>query len=540
MLEIDVMKEIYPDDGQVDALAGDLSLIDVDQFHGIELGEFPVRIAEAALWMMDHIMNNRLSLAFGQTYVRIPLRASPRIRHGDALEIDWTDLLAPEDCSFVFGNPPFAGAKLQTAEQRAQLRRVAALGGSGGTLDYVAAWFIKAGEYVRASKARIGFVATNSITQGEQVAQLWPILFGRCALEIAYAHRTFAWGSDARGKAHVHVVIVGLDQRKSARAKKRLFAYPDINGEPEETRHAALSPYLFDAGGLSDPHLTVREERRPVNGMRKLVIGSKPIDGGHYIFDAPKNGPRCWPPSRVLRPSCALLSARASTCRAPGAGFSPCMTPRPTCWRACRGCANGSPPSARSGRPAKASLRGSWRKRPRSTMSTSCPPRPSSSFPKPARSDASTCPSVGWSRRPVPSNALRVIGRRDAGRFRAADLGHAHGVAAPNRRAAEESTAAIPSASSTTPSRCRLRTLICHGWSRSRKPFSMPGPRTGARRSPISTTATGCRPSWAGRIGISTARWTGSIAAPAFLLNTSVSNACSRSMKRCARHSGPR
>ena len=288
MLEIDVMKEIYPDDGQMDALADDLSLINVNQFHGIELGEFPVRIAEAALWMMDHIMNNRLSLAFGQTYVRIPLRASPRIHHRDALEIDWTDLLAPEDCSFVFGNPPFVGAKLQTAEQRAQLRRVAALGGSGGTLDYVAAWFVKAGEYLRASKARIGFVATNSITQGEQVAQLWPVLFGRCALEIAYAHRTFAWGSDARGKAHVHVVIVGLDQRKSARAKKRLFAYPDINGEPEETRHAALSPYLFDAGGLSDPHLTVREERRPVNGMRKLVIGSKPIDGGHYIFDAEK------------------------------------------------------------------------------------------------------------------------------------------------------------------------------------------------------------------------------------------------------------
>ena len=197
-------------------------------------------------------------------------------------------MLAPEDCSFVFGNPPFAGAKPQTPEQRAQLRRVAALGRSGGTLDYVAAWFIKAGEYVRASEARIGFVATNSITQGEQVAQLWPVLFDRCALEIAYAHRTFAWGSDARGKAHVHVVIVGLDQRKRARAEKQLFAYPDINGEPEETRHAALSPYLFDASGLSDPHLTVRKERQPVNGMRKLVIGSKPIDGGHYIFDAEK------------------------------------------------------------------------------------------------------------------------------------------------------------------------------------------------------------------------------------------------------------
>ena len=102
----------------------------------------------------------------------------------------------------------------------------------------------------RASNARIGFVATNSITQGEQVAQLWPVLFGRCKLEIAFAHRTFAWGSDARGKAHVHVVILGLDRRENVRPEKRLFGYPDINGEPEESRHTALSPYLFDAGRL--------------------------------------------------------------------------------------------------------------------------------------------------------------------------------------------------------------------------------------------------------------------------------------------------
>ena len=98
-------------------------------------------------------------------------------------------------------------------------------GGSGGTLDYVTAWFIKAGEYIQRSEAQIGFVATNSITQGEQVAQLWPILFDRCALEIAFAHRTFAWGSDARGVAHVHVVIIGLVKRSAAAREKRLFSY---------------------------------------------------------------------------------------------------------------------------------------------------------------------------------------------------------------------------------------------------------------------------------------------------------------------------
>ena len=185
----------------------------------------------------------------------------------------------------MFGNPPFVGAKFQTSGQRAQVRRIAALGKTGGTLDYVTAWFLKAGEYVQSGNARIGFVATNSITQGEQVAQLWPVLFDRFKLEIAFAHRTFAWGSDARGKAHVHVVIVGLDKREHARAGTRLFSYPDINGEPEESQHAMLSPYLFDAGGLADPHLTVCSESNPINGARKLIIGSKPIDGGHYIFN---------------------------------------------------------------------------------------------------------------------------------------------------------------------------------------------------------------------------------------------------------------
>ncbi|MDE0028389.1 MAG: class I SAM-dependent DNA methyltransferase [Deltaproteobacteria bacterium] len=288
LLEIEVIREIRDATAAPTQVVLDTawqSVVDVDQFYGIELGEFPSRIAETALWMMDHIMNNRLSLEFGQSYARIPLAKSPHIVHGDALEADWSELLLPDRCSFVLGNPPFVGAKYQTAEQRAQVRGIAALGKGGGTLDYVAAWFIKAGEYVKGSTARLGFVATNSITQGEQVAQLWPILFERCKLEIAFAHRTFAWGSDARGKAHVHVVILGLDRREAVRNEKRLFSYPDINGEPEESGHAVLSPYLFDASGLSDPHLVVREESAPINGVGRLISGTQPIDDGEYILN---------------------------------------------------------------------------------------------------------------------------------------------------------------------------------------------------------------------------------------------------------------
>ncbi|MXW79171.1 MAG: class I SAM-dependent DNA methyltransferase [Gemmatimonadetes bacterium] len=284
-LEIEVLRELHPS-GQLSAFAELLSVVNVDQFYGIEISEFPARIAETALWMMDHIMNNRLSLEFGQTYARIPLEKSPHIMHGDALETDWSELLPPEACSYLLGNPPFVGAKFQSPEQREQVRRIAALGKSGGTLDYVTAWFIKAGEYVQQSAAPLGFVATNSITQGEQVAQLWPILFDRCKLDIAFAHRTFAWGSDARGTAHVHVVIIGLGKRGDAPREKRLFSYDAPKSDPQESQHAALSPYLFDAGGLTDSRVVVKESAQALNGLPKLIIGSKPIDGSHYIFNA--------------------------------------------------------------------------------------------------------------------------------------------------------------------------------------------------------------------------------------------------------------
>lgn len=287
LLEIELLKALYPS-GQLDLEAAALSKVDVDQFYGIEIDEFPARIAETAMWMMDHIMNNRLSQEFGQVFARIPLKAAPHIHggpeEGDALEIDWATVLPPERCSYVLGNPPFLGAKIQSEKQREQVRRIAALGKSGGTLDFVAAWFIKAGAYVQASRARIGFVSTNSITQGEQVAQLWPILFDRYGLEIAFAHRTFNWGSDARGKAHVHVVAIGLNRRDDEPAEKRLFSYPDINGEPEESRHTALSPYLFDASKLTDRHLVVREISSPLSGQPRMITGTKPIDGGQYIF----------------------------------------------------------------------------------------------------------------------------------------------------------------------------------------------------------------------------------------------------------------
>lgn len=283
-LELRALKLRYPDGGMNAAL---MSRVTVDQFYGIEIGEFPAKIAEVAMWMADHLANNWMNEAFNTNYARIPLKGGATILHGDALETDWSSLLTPDKCSYIMGNPPFIGAKFQTDEQRAQVRRIAGLGGSGGTLDYVAAWFIKAGQFVQAnSRIRVGFVSTNSITQGEQVAQLWPILFDRFGLEIAFAHRTFAWGSEARGKAHVHVVIIGLAHRDNEPKEKRLFSYPDIRRDPVESRHGALTAYLFDAKTASNRHLVVRSSSRPLSDQGELGYGSQPIDGGHLIFDA--------------------------------------------------------------------------------------------------------------------------------------------------------------------------------------------------------------------------------------------------------------
>lgn len=281
-LEREIIRERLIADGPVQQVldVADLTRLNVDRFHGIEIDEFPSQIAQVALWMTDHIANTRLGEDFGRPYARIPLVTAPNIRHGDALEMDWADLLPPDRCSYVFGNPPFIGAKYQTDMQRAQLRRIAALPGSGGTLDYVAGWFVQATRFAAAGGAHIAFVATNSIVQGEQVAQLWPLLF-REGMEIAFAHRPFVWP----GRAAVHCVIVGLAPQASAPKDRRLFSYADAKGAPVETRHGALTAYLFDAGA-ADRHLVVREEGRPINGARRLLTGSKPLDGGHLVLNA--------------------------------------------------------------------------------------------------------------------------------------------------------------------------------------------------------------------------------------------------------------
>ena len=275
-LELEAILELHDARTKLINVDG-LSKVNVGQFYGIEVNRFSAQIAEISMWMTDHLMNMELGNKYGQAYARIPLIESPNIRCTDALEADWNDVLPATECSCILGNPPYGGAKYQTAEQRKQVRRIANLGGSGGTLDYVTAWFFKAAQYGEAAPdLRIGFVATNSITQGEQVDQMWPRLLDRHGLRIEFAYRSFRWGSEAAGMAHVHVVIIGLARWNGRR--RRLFHVD--SGDVLEENPPTISPYLF---GTSKARI-ISEASEPLNGLPKMRMGSKPIDKGHYIF----------------------------------------------------------------------------------------------------------------------------------------------------------------------------------------------------------------------------------------------------------------
>ena len=253
------------------------SMVDVDQFHGIEIEEFPAQIAQVALWLIDHQMNVRFSEDFGMYFARIPLTSTPHIVHGNALQLHWADVLAPERCSYVLGNPPFAGAKFMDDAQRKDVGAVFAGIRNAGLLDFVAAWYVKAVRYMKDNKAiRTAFVSTNSITQGEQVGVLWGWLLAQDA-HIHFAHRTFQWSNDARGIAAVHCVIVGLGLQDVA--GKTIYEYENIRGDSHAVRAGNINPYLVDA-------TDVLLDRRgaPICNVPNIGIGNKPIDGGWYLF----------------------------------------------------------------------------------------------------------------------------------------------------------------------------------------------------------------------------------------------------------------
>jgi hypothetical protein len=276
LLELETLKLLHA--GQQTLEAGEFAvLVDVDQFYGMEIEEFPVQVAQVALWLTDHQMNMRVSEEFGRYFVRLPLRKAPHIVRANAIQEDWSAFVETTNQTYIVGNPPYVGGKFMSDEQRAD--RQAVFGGLKGIglLDYVSCWYGKAAAYMQTHSAvRAAFVSTNSITQGEQVGVLWPYLFAR-NVAIDFAHRTFRWASEARGKAAVHCVIVGFGLGHER--NKRLFDYDDPDGDPHETPARNINPYLVDA-----PDLVVANRSRALCPVPEMGIGNQPIDGGNYLF----------------------------------------------------------------------------------------------------------------------------------------------------------------------------------------------------------------------------------------------------------------
>jgi len=278
-LENDVIEELFDfkrAKGLLDV--AHLCRVRVSQFHGIEIDQAAAHIARVALWITDHQMNLESAERFGNTRPTIPLVDTPNIHCANALRVKWQELLPPEKCNFIMGNPPFAGKQYQNAEQKADMDRVFDRWKSAGVLDYVSAWYVDAVSYMRRNPSiASAFVSTNSITQGEQVAALWPWLL-QAGVRIRFAHRTFKWSNEGKGNAAVHCVIVGFGLKPPERCT--IFDYSeDVKGDGVRTETKRINPYLVDA---SDVVLTTRGN--PICAVPKMSFGSMPNDGGHLLL----------------------------------------------------------------------------------------------------------------------------------------------------------------------------------------------------------------------------------------------------------------
>ncbi len=255
-----------------------LCRVKVNQFYGIEIDEAAAHIGRVALWITDHQMNLEAAERFGTTRPTVPLVDSATIVCGNSLRLNWQDVIPAERCTYVLGNPPFVGAKYLKDEQREDVELILGKIPSGGLLDYVTCWYVKALPYLQSNPSiNVAFVSTNSITQGEQVAVLWGYLLGH-GVKIHFAHRTFQWSNEGKGVAAVHCVVVGLGLNES---KQRLiFDYTgNVKGEPKVLSVNHINPYLIDATDV-----VMSNRQTPLCNVPEIGIGNKPIDGGHYLF----------------------------------------------------------------------------------------------------------------------------------------------------------------------------------------------------------------------------------------------------------------
>ena len=325
LLEIEILRALNKT-GQRFLNVASIIWLDVDQFYGIEYEEFPVRIAEVAMWLIDHQMNMLISNEFGQYFARLPLKKAAKIVHGNALQIDWSTLKHKNTAwvyadelnykkanepiesygtlnvitksvtqineyqefpgsrkvekihyDYILGNPPFIGSKIMTQIQRFEVAIEFGNVAGSGVLDYVTAWYIKAAKLIKNTTIKCAFVSTNSITQGEQVGILWNVLMNLYGIKIHFAHRTFKWSNEAKGNAAVYCVIIGFANFDTN--NKSIFEYEDIKGEAHEIKAKNISPYLVDAKDIF-----IARRNKPICNVPLMLKGSQPTDGGNFLF----------------------------------------------------------------------------------------------------------------------------------------------------------------------------------------------------------------------------------------------------------------
>ncbi|MBP3444271.1 MAG: class I SAM-dependent DNA methyltransferase, partial [Methanocorpusculaceae archaeon] len=271
-LENEILKETFA--GQMVFDVDGVINVHIDQFYGIELNDFAVNVAKTALWIAEFQMMKETEKIVQVDLDFLPLKSYTNIVEGNALRMDWEEVVPKDKLSYILGNPPFVGARLMSKEQKEEMLSVFGKLKGAGNLDYVTAWYKKAAKYMAGTKIQTAFVSTNSITQGEQPAILWRSLYEEGEANINFGYRTFKWNNETKGCAAVHCVIVGFTLNQDDSRIKWIFKE---NGERKATSN--VNAYLVDA-----PNILIESRTKPLCDVPSIGIGNKPIDGGNYLF----------------------------------------------------------------------------------------------------------------------------------------------------------------------------------------------------------------------------------------------------------------
>lgn len=270
-LENEILKELLGKQVLIGAVKNPIK-VSISQFYGIEINDFAVSVARTALWIAESQMMKETEDIVNMDLDFLPLETYPNIVEGNALRMDWEDVVPKNELDFIMGNPPFVGARMMDSPQKDDMYEVFGNLKGVGNLDFVSAWYMKACDYINQTNIQCAFVSTNSIAQGEQVAILWQPLFEKYGIVINFAYQSFVWDSEASMKAHVHVVIIGFSQKE----RHEKFIYSS-GTKKEKASH--INAYLVEGDNIF-----IESRNKPLADVPEIGIGNKPIDDGNYLF----------------------------------------------------------------------------------------------------------------------------------------------------------------------------------------------------------------------------------------------------------------